>query len=197
MIPVAAVPEPAAWASKGLQSGKDWLIGHPVASRKKGFRPYNYWSAFLEPLGEGFNWLCGYTAVFADNGTVDHFAPWEDVEGTSEEWRAYDWSNLRYAAGWFNSARKRTEVPDPFQVGPDWFRITLPSLQLLATDQVPEAQRTRVDNAMRWLKNDERVMRARRKYYKLYRAKKLTLQGLDELAPLIAEALRRQPEFQV
>ncbi|HND00268.1 MAG TPA: hypothetical protein PKW90_29345, partial [Myxococcota bacterium] len=132
-----------------------------------------------------------------ENGTVDHFVPWEAVAGTPEEWRVYEWENLRYAAGWINSARKLTPVPDPFKVQSDWFRLLLPSLQVEATDQVPVAQQDRVKNLLRWVKNDERVMRGRRQWYALYRTGKLTLEGLDEVAPMIADALRRQPEFQV
>lgn len=123
--------------------------------------------------------------------------PWEDLVGTKEEWRAYDWQNLRYSAGWFNSARKRTPVPDPFQVQPGWFRLSLPSLQLDATELVPEVEAERVQNVLVWLKNDLRVMRGRRKWYALYREGKISLEGLDAVAPMIAEALRRQPEFQV
>lgn len=197
MIPVNPVAEPADWPADGLTKGKDWLAQHPVADRPKQFRPYNLWSGYLSDLGAGFRWRCGYTAMYEDNGTVDHFEPWEDLAGTANEWRAYDWTNFRYASGWLNSARKRTKVPDPYLVGTDWFRILLPSLILEATPNIPLDQRGQATNVLRWLKDDERVMRARRTWYRLYREKKLTLEGLDEVAPLIADALRRQPEFQV
>lgn len=196
MIPVPRVPMPEEWPVEAEQKGRAWLAKHPIADRNGQFRPYNYWSRFLEELGEGFGWLCGYTATYLDNGTIDHFIPWEDLEGTADEWRAYDWENLRYSAGWFNSARKRTEVPDPYEVQPGWFRLVLPGLYLEATDKVPATQKLRVDNALRWLKNDRRVMRHRRKWYEMYKQGKISLSGLDEVAPMISEALRRQPEYQ-
>jgi hypothetical protein len=199
MIPVAPVPEPSLWNLKGEEKGRAWLAQRPSADRPRDreFRPRNYWSAFLGDLGDGFQWRCGYTTTYVENGTVDHFVAWEDLEGTAGEWRAYDWSNVRYAAGWFNSARKRVPVPDPYEVQADWFRLILPSLQLEATDRVPAGQQARVDNALQWLKDDLRVMRGRRKWFAMYNAGKIGLDGLDEVAPMIADALRRQPEYQI
>lgn len=197
LIPVTPVPAPPDWESKGRKLGEDWLATHPVASRPldKPFRPRNLWSAFCGHLSDGFESRCGYTATYVPNGTIDHYIPWEDVAGTPNENLAYDWSNFRYADGWFNSARKRMPVPDPYRVGVDWFRISLPDLQLYATDQVPSSEAQRVSNVLKLLRDDLRVMKTRRKWYSMYRTKKLSLEGLHEVAPMIAAALERQPEF--
>ena len=197
MIPVMPVPPPPDWEIQGRLAGDAWLAAHPIGSRqpRRAFRPRNLWSAFCPNLAEGFGFRCGYTATYVPNGTVDHFVSWEEVQGTPDEKLAYDWANFRYADGWFNSARKRTPVPDPYTVGPDWFRIQLPSLLLEATSSVPATERPRVENALRWLKKDHRVMQGRRKWYRMYREGKLSLAGLREVAPLIASALERQPEF--
>lgn len=197
MIPVHPVTEPAEWSTRGTTPGEAWLLAHPLTSRPKDrtFRPRDFWSPFREQLAAGFQDRCGYTAIFVPNGTVDHFVPWEDVRGTPDEALAYDWSNFRYADGWFNSARKRTPVPDPYKVGADWFRLSLPDLQLEATSAVPTDQISCVKNVLQWLRNDERVMKTRRKWYGMYRDGTLSLAGLRQLAPLIAAALERQPEF--
>jgi hypothetical protein len=44
------------------------------------------------------------------------------------------------------------------------------------------------------LGHDERVLRQRREWYRMYQEGKLTLTGLDEMAPLIAVAVKKQAE---
>lgn len=197
MISVSPVPEPAAWEAKGRLPGERWLAKRPIAKRdpKLSFRPRNYWSPFAPALGEGFGWRCGYTAMYVPNGTVDHHTPWEDVEGTAAERLAYAWSNFRYCDGWLNSARQRTPLPDPYLVKDGWFQISLPDLQLEATALVPATEAARVENVLRWLRNDERVMRARRRYFELYRTGHMSLAALESFAPLIASAVRATPTY--
>lgn len=197
MIPVPTVAAPPTWDAKGRERGERWLTAHPVAKRdpKRSFRPRNYWSKFASELGEGFAWRCGYSAMYVPNGTVDHFVPWEDVEGTADEKLAYDWMNFRYSDGWFNSSRKCTPVPDPYTVGAGWFEITLPDLQLRATVAVPAGEAARAANLLRWMKDDPRVMRARRRYFALYRSGDMSLAALDGFAPLIAAAVRGDPTY--
>lgn len=188
----ASVTAPADWATRGLAAGVAWLDQSPLHRAKP--RPLDLWSPFKHELAEGFANLCGYTAMYVPNGTVDHFIPWSTVKDTAEAWRAYEWTNFRYCDGWFNSAR-RGPVPDPFLVEDSWFELRLPSLELEATDAVPAAERAAVENVLRWLRRDRRVMKARLTWYQLYRSHGLTFAGLDQMAPLIAAALRRQPEF--
>lgn len=73
--------------------------------------------------------------------------------------------------------------------------LRLPSLELERTDSVPPAERPAVDDILRWLRDDPRVMEARVEYYNMYREGELNFAGLTRKAPLIAAALRRQPEF--
>jgi len=86
------------------------------------------------------------------------------------------------------------DVVDPFEVGDDWFEILLPSLQLVATDRVPPAwvDRARTMLGRLHLGHDERVLRQRREWYRMYQEGELTLDGLAKKAPLIAEAVRRK-----
>ena len=72
-----------------------------------------------------------------------------------------------------------------------WFIVLLPSLQLAATDQIPPALRPLAEATIRRLKlvDDERVIRQRRQWYALYQCGRLSLEGLRQMAPLIAEAV--------
>jgi hypothetical protein len=183
------VPVPHGWENDGLKAGTDWLREHPQADR-----PRDLWSRYRPYLAAGFAELCGYTVMYTPNGTVDHFVPWADIRGTADAWRAYEWGNFRYCAGWFNSAR-RGPIPDPFVVEDSWFELRLPSLELVATAAVPTAERAAVDNVLRWLRDDDRVLKQRAEWFRMYREAGLSLAELARKAPLIAAALRRQPEF--
>lgn len=187
----ARVPAPDGWDVAGLAAGLAWLRKSPQNPDKD--RPHDLWSPYRDKLADGFNDLCGYTIMCEPAGTVDHFTPWSQLRGTADAWRAYDWDNFRYSAAWFNSSR-RGPIPDPYLVDESWFVLHLPSLELEATDAVPTSERPAVDNVMRWLRNDRRVMKARLMWYRLYQDGKLSLAGLEQMAPLIAAALRRQPE---
>ena len=125
-------------------------------------------------------------------GTVDHF-----VSCDEDRSKAYCWANYRFASGWINSSKQNLrseQVVDPFDVHDDWFELLLPSLQLVATDQVPAEWKERVTTMLirLHLRDDERVIRQRQAWYRLYQAGDLTLEGLEKLAPLIAAAVRRR-----
>lgn len=130
--------------------------------------------------------------MYLPDGTVDHFVSWHEDPNL-----AYEWSNYRYASGWINSSKQNltsAQLLDPFDVGEDWFEILLPSLQLVATKTIPTKYRKRAQTMLTrlGLRDDERILRQRREWYRLYQEKKLTLDGLRELAPLIATAVEKQ-----
>lgn len=178
--------KPAAFAARVEVRGTAWLAANASG------RPIDYWSEFRPDLADAFRSLCSYSAMFEPVGTVDHF-----VSCDEDRTRAYDWTNYRFASGWINSSKqklKASQVIDPFEVGNGWFRIILPSLQLVATDQVPEEMRERATRMLGRLHlgHDERVIRQRRAWYALYQEGKLTLEGLRQMAPLIASAVEAQ-----
>ena len=180
MIPVAPVPEPSAFDARARRPGNAWLAENPGAAR-----PRDYWSPFRATLAEGFANRCGYTAMLDLNGTVDHHLSYHTHPGLT-----YEWSNYRYVAGWINSAKKKNEVLDPYEVGEGWFEVLLPSMQLVATDKVPPERRAVVEQTLKVLPiaHDERVLKQRRHWYQKYREGKLSLEGLRDVAPLIAAA---------
>lgn len=125
-------------------------------------------------------------------GTIDHFVSFHEDRS-----RAYDWTNYRFASGWINASKQdlaSTAILDPHEVGDDWFEILLPSLQLVVTDACPENQRAHAHRMLTRLHlgHDERVLKQRRGWLRMFEEGKLTLAGLAELAPLIARAVEKQ-----
>lgn len=185
MIHFIAPQEPDEFEEKARTLGNAWLADHPIG------RPKDFWSAFKRELADGFSNLCAYTVMYEPVGTVDHYFGCDNHRD-----QAYEWSNYRFASGWINSS-KRTEdekVLDPFLVEDGWFEVILPSLQLVMTDAVPDHEKARAKYTLKrlHLSNDERVIRQRREWYRMYQDGELTLVGLEKKAPLIAHAVRKQ-----
>jgi hypothetical protein len=185
MIPVARVGEPKSFDAACRKKGAAWLKANPDAKR-----PKDLWSPFKLALSDGFGGLCGYSAMHSPVGTVDHFASWANNKPL-----AYEWDNFRFAEAWINSSKRTLddEALDPFDVKDGWFEVTLPSLQLVMTDKVPKKYRKRAETMLTrlHLRDDERVVRQRRKWLEMYEEHKLTLAGLQEVAPLLARAVAK------
>lgn len=186
MMRFMPVPEPVGFEAQVRQPGRIWLTDHPNASR-----PRDYWTLFKPALAEGFGHLCGYSVMYEPVGTVDHYISW-----STDKPLTYEWSNYRFASAWINSSKQNANerVLDPYEVMDEWFEILLPSLQLVVTDRVPAEHRERAEYTLQrlHLHDDERVIRQRQEWYRLYCENKLTLDGLREKAPLIARAIEKQ-----
>ena len=166
--------------------GQQWLASNPEAKR-----PKDFWSPFKGELAQGFHSLCAYSAMFEPVGTVDHFVSWHE-DGS----QAYEWDNYRYCAQWINSSKKSepsSNLMDPFAVQDGWFEVILPSLQLKVTHSVPDALRAIAEHTIKRLHlvHDERVMRQRREWYRMYQCRELSFDGLKKKAPLIAAAVEK------
>ncbi len=186
MIHVHPVPEPPEFERQARQPGQAWLAANPEAQR-----PRDLWSRFKPALAEGFRHLCGYSAMYEPVGTVDHFLSWKKFRE-----QAYEWSNYRYASGWINSVKQAadSEVLDPYEVRDGWFEILLPSLQLVVSRDAPASIRAKAEHTLLRLRlrDDERVIRQRREWYRMYQTGELSLEGLRKKAPLIARAIELQ-----
>ncbi|PYG82123.1 MULTISPECIES: hypothetical protein [unclassified Pseudomonas] len=189
-IDLERLAEPPEFDTACRKKGEQWLKDNPKVSRKARTRPRDYWSPFRPMLADGYRDLCGYSAMYEPVGTVDHFLPVDADESLS-----YEWSNYRFCSGWINSCKKKSvEILDPHLVREGWFEILLPSLQLVVVlERVPEEWRgSAVDTLRRLhLRDDERVLRQRRAWYSMYREGKINLDGLREVAPLIAAAVEK------
>lgn len=193
MIPVSPKvlkPEPDGFDERCRKKGEKWLADNPKATRKAK-RPKDFWSPFRPKLADAFHNRCAYGAMYEPNGTVDHFKPVD-----ADESLAYEWTNFRFASGWINSSKnKRPKVLDAFQVKAGWFEVLLPSLQLVAVKQnIPAKLHELVDQTLKDLHlcDDERVLRQRRAWLRMYEEGKINLEGLREMAPLLATAVAKR-----
>ena len=188
MIHVEKVDEPATFDAACRQPGQKWLVGHPDGD------PHDnpLWSTYNNDLREAFQRRCGFLGHWIHRGTVDH---WASVKKNRA--LAYEWTNYRYVAGEINSAKKPAwdgKLLDPFEVNDDWFEIQLPSMQLVFVGEVPNDVRARIDFTLDklHLRDGEEVVRLRHEWVKLYEQKKLSLAGLQDMAPLIARAIAKR-----
>jgi hypothetical protein len=108
----------------------------------------------------------------------------------------YEWSNFRYVAGWLNSSKQALDqqVLDPFAVRDEWFEVVLPSLVMRATNCIPERSRSLAEFTLRRLQLDDgdRIYEQRRIYYETFQSSNHPVTWLDEFAPLLATAVRRE-----
>ncbi|WP_224369734.1 hypothetical protein [Hyalangium versicolor] len=188
MVRCVPVDEPADFHGDVRQRGLEWLRRHGAS----GSRPPAYWRRFNAELAAAFHERCAYTAMFLSSpGTVDHFVSIEENRSL-----AYEWSNYRYSAGWINSSKQSLAsggLLDPFLVRPGWFELHLPSLQLSVSSRCPRQYRRQAENTLikLGLRDDERVIRYRRKWLEEYEKREITLDYLEQKAPLVALAVRR------
>jgi hypothetical protein len=191
MIPVVnPIAEPPDFDAQCRRKGNAWLARAENAGKTKGFP--SYWTKFEAELETGFHARCGWWAMRIDSGTVDHFFSKSKPANRS---KIYEWSNYRHAAGTLNGSKKTHDdaVLDPFEVGPDWFEVILPSMQLIQTAQIPSGLRSKADFTLKKLKLDKgtKVRRNRKRWYDDYKSGKISLSGLEDIAPLIAKAVKK------
>lgn len=186
MIRFERIPEPPEFDNQARKPGKQWLENHTSAKRLK-----DYWSRFKPELADGFRHLCAYSAIHEPIGTVDHF-----ISIDSDKSLAYEWDNYRFASGWINSSKQNADdlILDPFEVEDDWFEIHLPSLQMTVSENIPQKFKTKAEYTLKrlHLQNDPRVIGPRQIWYQMYLQGKLDLEGLKEVAPLVARAVEKQ-----
>ncbi|MCK6587472.1 MAG: hypothetical protein L6Q76_07795 [Polyangiaceae bacterium] len=180
--------------------GLRWLAENPLPEAKSGEpapkpkRPPSLWLKVRDELADAFHERCAYTAMWLSHpGEVDHF-----ISADEDRNQLYDWDNFRYCAGWLNSSKKNirsTQILDPLAIEDDWFELMLPSLELRVTERCPVHLRERADFMLDRLKlrNGPEVRRFRQAMLQLYeREGQSVLPHLDEWAPLLARAIRKQ-----
>lgn len=177
---------PEGFEERVERRGATWLAANATG------RPPAHWLEFRTQLADAFGSLCAYSAMFEPVGTVDHF-----VSVDEDRSKSYVWENYRFSAGWINSSKRSLrsgQIIDPFHVDNEWFKVVLPSLQLVLTDRVRGEDRVRAQFLLDRLHlgHDERIVRQRREWYRMYQEGELTLDGLRRKAPLIAAAIDRQ-----
>lgn len=190
MIPVAnPLPEPPDFDVECRQKGNHWLAANPA--KTKGFP--GYWTKFEAELEAGFQARCGWWAMRIDSGTVDHFFSKAKPANRS---LIYEWRNYRHAAGTVNSSKKNHDdaVLDPFEIKEGWFEVDLPSMQLKCTSRIPPNLRAKAEFTLKklHLAKGAKVRRNRKRWYDDYKNDKITIDGLEDIAPLVAAAVKKQ-----
>jgi hypothetical protein len=186
LIPVTPVLRPVDFEATVETPGNEWLARNPAPARVP-----TLWRKYTGELADGFGRRCGYAAMLdPTDGTVDHYRSVKNHRHL-----AYRWDNYRFASAPLNSSKKNLDdaVLDPYEVGADWFEIILPSLQLRLTDKVPAEMREKAEFTISrlGLRDGERIIRWRRAWYEAYLSGRLPIEGLQEMAPLLAAAVVR------
>jgi hypothetical protein len=124
-------------------------------------------------------------------GEMEHFIPVAVLKRRKKDHLAYEWSNFRYVEGVLNQRKHDHQLLDPFEVRDDWFKILLPSLQLVLTDRVPKRVQKNAEFTIErlGLRDDEVVIQYRRAWFAMYQRQEIALEGLQRVAALIAEAV--------
>jgi hypothetical protein len=187
VIRVAKVRKPADFDANVKAPGDQWLKTNPGAKRPKAL-----WEPYTATLSKAYGDRCGYAAMLdPTGGSVDHYLSFKNHRSL-----AYEWSNYRFASNTLNSSKRNADatVLDPHEVKPGWFKILLPSLQMVVTGAVPKSHMAKAEFTLKRLKlrDGERIIRWRKSWYQMYLAGNLTLEGLRDVAPLIAEAVDAQ-----
>jgi hypothetical protein len=186
MVPIAnPIPEPEDFDVNCRQAGNLWLNENPNSSKFPGL-----WTEFNEELADGFHNRCGWWAMFIAEGHVDHYRSKKNQRNL-----VYEWSNYRYIAGTVNSSKRTLDdrVLDPFEIEEGWFEVHLQSMQLVMTDDLPDHLREKAKFTLErlHLENGKKVRRNRLGWYQRYKDGKISIAGLEEVAPLVADAVRK------
>ena len=192
MIRLEPQPEPPRFDEEVRSKGIAWLESNPSK------RPKPFWSRVLPELRAAFQGRCAYSTVDTFMGVVDHYLSCKHARHL-----AYEWSNYRYCLQLVNQYKSTHDdrILDPFEVEDDWFELLLPSFQLVLTDRVPPDYLERARFTLRRLRlgegqDDARLIEHRQSWHRRFENGRASLEDLDELAPLIARAIRKQQAAQ-
>jgi hypothetical protein len=192
MIPVAnPIPEPPTFDVECRAKGNAWLAKLRNAGKTKGF-PSRCWTRFEPELEEAFHSRCGYWAMRIQSGTVDHFY---SKALPTNRCLVFEWSNYRYAESSVNSSKKNYDdkVLDPFEIKAGWFGVDLPSMLLICTPQLPAHLKAKAVFTLEklHLEGGSKVRRNRKRWYDDYKSGKINMTGLEDYAPLVADAVKK------
>jgi hypothetical protein len=197
MIPVPnPIPEPKDFDADCRRKGTAWFVAERLAGRSPKTPQYpNYWAKYESDLALAFNERCGWWAMWIAEGEVEHF-----LSKKYHPDKTYEWSNYRYVAGSVNGSKGNHDdkVLDPFEIQDGWFEVILPSMQLIVTDQLPTALAGKAQFTLKQLhlRDGTKVVRCRKRWYEEFKGGRLTYEGLEKLAPLVAKAVKKLQDAQ-
>lgn len=192
MIRVQPQPEPQSFDVSVRHPGRRFLRSHPHPTGEQ-WKRASFWRACLSDLYEAYEGVCAYCAEWipltTGEASVDHFVP----KSLRPPW-AYEWHNLRLAARYYNTLKgEATSVLDPFALGPDWFVLDVPSLQLRPNDALNADEATQVWETIGVMQlNGERAIHSRSRWIRDYCSDSISYEYMKRNAPFIAYELERQ-----
>jgi hypothetical protein len=188
MIEVTPPPEPADFNEICRGPGNKILAKTPPVPHDK---LDGLWTPFTIPLAKGFNHRCGWLAMRIVKGEVDHYM---SKSKDANRYLVYEWSNYRYIESTINKYKRTRDdrVLDPFDIESGWFKVILPSFQLIRTDAVPVDEIVRAKYTLEKLHliDEEWIIDERQRWYADYYHQECTLSYLETNAPLVATAVR-------
>lgn len=192
MIPVRKQPEPGDFDKRVRTPGREFLESVPAPTAKQ-WKRHEYWKEVLDKMGQCYNWVCAYSALWIPPVTgarsIDHFVP-KSVNPSL----AYEWNNFRYASSTMNSRKGTKTVVDPFALKPGWFEMDFERLEVKPNpDLLPEdAEAVRRTIKILKLDTDEEYKDACQNWIISYCKGEITFNFLKKAAPFIAHELERK-----
>lgn len=191
MIPVAnPIPEPPDFDAvcRGPGNAK-WVARRLAGDTPKTSELPKLWAKYEADFYSAFDGRCGWWAMWIAEGEVEHFLSIKNRPDL-----AYEWNNYRFIAGSVNGSKGNHDdkVLDPFEIQDGWFEVILPSMQLIATDQLPAALAGKARFTLEQLRLREgtKVVRSRRNWYQSFKNGTPMLE-LEKFAPLVAIAVKK------
>jgi hypothetical protein len=191
LIPVVPQAEPVGFDVNVRRPG-DAFLKTNLAPSKKEFRPHQYWKWAGKELYEAYRRVCAYSCMYIPTpfGTIDHFLP-----KSQRPDRAYEWDNFRLALHKMNGYKAdRTDIIDPFSVGPGWFVLDMPSCLVRAGNGLTPEQRQSVETTIEALKlnDDDSLVQDRCDVMLMFAQGDVKLPFLQRRYPFLAAEVIRQ-----
>lgn len=182
------IPYPNTRKGQGIARLEDVHVQDDIPSDK--LKPY--WTDILDDLMNAYNCICAYTCMsiheITGSSTVDHILP------KSMHWeKAYQWDNYLLVCGKMNAKKSnRTDILDPMDIGEDWFRLDMCTLEVYPNSELPEDIKQRVQNTIDQLAlNRKKLTDVRLKYLTDYLEGKTNLAMLEQTCPFVAKEYTR------
>jgi len=191
LIPVGPQAEPAGFEPNVRRPGRAFLRTNATPSTED-FKPHQYWKWAAKELYEAYRRVCAYSCMYIPTppGTIDHYLP-----KSKRPDRAYEWDNFRLALHRMNRYKAdRTDIIDPFLVGPGWFVLDMPSCLVRAGSGLTPQEKQRVDTTIDALKlnEDDSLVQDRCDVMLMFAQGDVKLPFLQKRYPFLAAEVIRQ-----
>jgi hypothetical protein len=191
LIPVTRQPEPAGFDANVRRRGAAFLATNANPTNEQ-FKSQTHWKWAANEVYEAYRRLCAYSCMYipTPSGTIDHFLP-----KAARPDQAYEWNNYRLALHRMNSYKgNRTDIVDPFTIGPGWFILDFPSCLVRAGSGLTAEQKQSVETTIEALKlnDDDSLVQDRCDVMMMFAQGDVFLPFLEKRYPFLAAEVIRQ-----